>query len=121
VGAGFVADGLEKGGAVMSELRIHSETAWNIASKFSGILASETRDLAALIDDALAAERTWRPIETAPKTGEFIWLASHAFMRIGFWSQERWADMERAKAGGPCDLLFFPTHWQPLPAPPEDK
>ncbi len=20
----------------------------------------------------------------------------------------------------PCDSVFFPTHWQPLPAPPED-
>jgi hypothetical protein len=35
----------------------HSETAWNIASRYSGALASETRDLAAQIDATLAAER----------------------------------------------------------------
>lgn len=38
-------------------MRVHSDTAWNIASKFSHVLASETRDLAAHIDIALAAER----------------------------------------------------------------
>jgi hypothetical protein len=38
-------------------MKIHSDTAWDIASKFSYVLASETRDLAALVDGALAAER----------------------------------------------------------------
>lgn len=41
----------------MTGLRIHSEAAWDVASKFSHALASETRDLAAHIDIALAAER----------------------------------------------------------------
>ena len=41
----------------MTELRIHSKEAWNVASKFSHVLASSTRDLAAHIDLALAAER----------------------------------------------------------------
>lgn len=35
----------------------HSETAWKIASLYSRVLASETRDLAAHIDVAIAAER----------------------------------------------------------------
>lgn len=35
----------------------YSETAWKIASLYSAILASETRDLAAHIDVAIAAER----------------------------------------------------------------
>jgi hypothetical protein len=34
----------------------HSEAAWKIASIYSGILASETRDLAAHIDAAMKAE-----------------------------------------------------------------
>jgi len=37
-------------------MRIHSETAWNIASQFSNLLASDTRTLAAMIDDALDAK-----------------------------------------------------------------
>jgi hypothetical protein len=35
----------------------YSPTAWRIASLYSGVLASETRDLAAHIDAALARER----------------------------------------------------------------
>ena len=38
-------------------MREHSEAAWNIASLFSHALASETRDLVAHIDAAIAAER----------------------------------------------------------------
>lgn len=38
-------------------MRQHSETAWKIASLYSHVLASETRDLAAHIDVAIAAER----------------------------------------------------------------
>lgn len=39
-------------------MRVHSETAWNIAILYSGVLASETRDLAAQIDAAIAAGRS---------------------------------------------------------------
>jgi hypothetical protein len=35
-------------------MKQHSETAWNIAGRYSNLLASETRDLAAAIDAALA-------------------------------------------------------------------
>lgn len=38
-------------------MREHSTTAWDIASKYSHVLASETRDLAAWIDKAIADER----------------------------------------------------------------
>jgi hypothetical protein len=60
----------------------------------------------------------WQPIETAPKDGRFIWLGDSSGLRIGFWARERWADMARAEEGGPRDLTFAPTHWQPLPKPP---
>jgi len=38
-----------------AQLREHSKTAWGIASRYSSLLASETRDLAAAIDEALQA------------------------------------------------------------------
>lgn len=38
-------------------MKEYSKTAWGIASQYSGVLASETRDLAAQIDAALLAER----------------------------------------------------------------
>lgn len=39
------------------ELKIHSDTAWNIASQWSWTLASDTRTLAAQIDVALSEAR----------------------------------------------------------------
>lgn len=38
-------------------MKQHSEAAWKIASLYSHVLASETRDLAAQIDAALAGQR----------------------------------------------------------------
>lgn len=44
----------------MSEIRKHSPEAWEIASRYSGVLASETRDLAAEIDEELNRLRAER-------------------------------------------------------------
>jgi hypothetical protein len=79
----------------------------------------------------------WQPIETAPKDGERILLAPH--MMTGWWE---FGDNEWMVLGIPLNedhsiavdwtvqpKLFFclyakqfgiePTHWHPLPAPPE--
>ncbi len=48
-------------------MRIHSETAWNIAALYSHYLASETRDLAAHIDVALNELKDQLNIDTANK------------------------------------------------------
>lgn len=60
-------------------MREHSETAWKIASLYSTVLASETRDLAAHIDVALKAERercasvaSHRPHHSGPEIAEVI-------------------------------------------------
>lgn len=63
----------------------------------------------------------WQPIETAPKDGTeillwvpggFVWHAVMAF------SNGMWADRY---TGRPLPFLKVPTHWMPLPKPPEDK
>lgn len=41
----------------MTAMKQHSEVAWEIASRYSSVLASETRDLAAAIDKALEDSR----------------------------------------------------------------
>lgn len=72
---------------------------------------------------------TWQPIETAPKDGTPILLYKPnekrmgAYLLAGFWDVEWWAC-----AGS--KLVYFsrldqreyghPTHWQPLPEPPEE-
>ena len=51
-------------------MREHSKEAWEIASRYSHVLASETRDLAAAIDAALDGER-----EACAKMAD--WIAEH--------------------------------------------
>lgn len=58
---------------------------------------------------------TWQPIETAPKDGKRILLSSASgCMSVGEWSMDGWA----------CGfhlLWFGPTHWMPLPPPPNKE
>jgi hypothetical protein len=103
----------------MSEMRKHSETAWNIASLYSHYLASETRDLAAHIDvalDRVCSGARWQPIETAPKDGRRIWLADTKNLVTGYWSQPVGAWRTDWLVGDAGDK---PTHWMPLPDLPK--
>lgn len=81
----------------------------------------------------------WRPIETAPKDGTWILLGGTAIeaqdwfepgpegypirseygnaevpMSIARWSEKSWRDQWDDYYGPQC-----PTHWQPLPEPPQ--
>lgn len=87
-------------------------------------LAGEVMDrIADRIEETIAAwdrrRNPWQPIETAPKDGTpiyGIWLD-------GKWTggQMRWNDMwEDAWVHDTGDHICHPTHWMPLPEPPED-
>ena len=75
-----------------------------------------------LCDLALSAlDRKWRPIETAPKDGTVVfginatnreWPCSMVFRRT-FDGTKEWADV--------CGDSLTPTHYIPLPEPPEVK
>ncbi len=67
---------------------------------------------------------TWEPIETAPKDGNYILLWDEDFgLQVGFWARslQRWSQSVE-----PCTCLRLlsyldsPTHWMPLPQPPEN-
>ena len=68
-------------------------------------------------NERLKQQLAWQPIETAPKDGTRVLLWRRAIrdqptpiMADGFWCETCWV--------WPY-LLSEPTHWQPLPTPPE--
>ena len=71
----------------------------------------------------------WMPIETAPKDETVVLLYCPESwdtdgVRVGWWTdswaQGGWFDDEAAS--GPLTGLYgMPTHWQPLPSPPDSQ
>ena len=66
--------------------------------------------------NARADAATWQPIETAPKDGTYVLLYEprdddHA-IEVGFYECETWYGMDHIYS-------IYPTHWMPLPKPPE--
>lgn len=62
----------------------------------------------------------WQPIATAPKTGRdkpFLAYRKGGYWSLCYWS-ERWGDWADYWDGDPAPL-HPPTHWQPLPPPPD--
>ena len=61
---------------------------------------------------------SWRPIETAPRDGTLVLLASRqADIDVGTWSAaaEDWLTVC-------CEVVIdAPTHWLPLPPLPEEE
>lgn len=58
----------------------------------------------------------WRKIRSAPKDGTHILFWDHGEVFRGCYSieYEVWYEVNRAGHR-------YPTHWMPLPEPPEDK
>ncbi len=62
----------------------------------------------------------WQPIETAPKDGTLIIVGCPGSPHL--WDVGRWEKMKRVPdrwANSMGALPFTPTHWQPIPEPPE--
>jgi hypothetical protein len=75
--------------------------------------------------DRVIVENQWQAIETAPKDGTSIllydpvgdWTDETRTMDIGHWGLWGWGESTWLMNGG--DGWGKPTHWQPLPAPPQ--
>jgi len=75
-------------------------------------------------------EGGWQPIKTAPKDGTGIIVIDMAAKEpsagAGYWADDVWSCVDPAPGEG-IDRATIqaitwgaPTHWQPLPAPPQD-
>ena len=63
----------------------------------------------------------WQPIETAPKDGARVLLcASGGAVWMGHWIGRSGAHVINGWTRFNCvDIDWNPTHWMPLPSPPE--
>lgn len=81
-------------------------------SNAAEIIASQNAEIERL-------RASWQPIETAPKDGTAFLAIVEQFSYVCIWHRHRqcWTD------GGPAYMTIpadeQPTHWQPLPPPPE--
>ncbi len=112
-------------GEGIAYLRRNLEEALQTVSSLSATNAELRRDLhryenAHAVLTAMAQQR-WLPIESAPKDGTNVLLLNRkGNIAAGLWQQESWW-----LRGGSYPNAFFndhhgPTHWQPLPPPPEE-
>lgn len=67
----------------------------------------------------------WQPIETAPKNGTEV-LVCRAYedetvYAVAHYEGHEWRDMGDIGWGGMTGDDNQPTHWQPLPEPPEGR
>lgn len=68
----------------------------------------------------------WQPIETAPRDGTtFIATDGNEvepvyYVRYSHWSVGEYDLRYSSRQEGEESLWFNPTHWMPLPKPPED-
>lgn len=85
------------------------------------IAAASPDRIARLLDRLEAAERDarrWRPIETAPKDcGLLMWNGD--FLTVGLWNSVLAQFVDCCETHGSVDFIDQPTHWMPLPDPPD--
>jgi len=62
----------------------------------------------------------WRPIEEAPRDGTAIFGCNYEMGHRGMvsFNGHEW-EMVNGLTNMPMGIGFYPTHWQPLPTPPE--
>lgn len=63
----------------------------------------------------------WRPIETAPKTGELVLVWNGEGVRPAAWSETDGCWSDEVEHNGYDCVPIRATHWMPLPDPPRDS
>lgn len=90
-------------------------------------LVKEDEVLIKRLEEALAQIPRWQPIETAPKDGTRILVATKYGIEVAEWEERapQWGVVPAWIGMGLStyeeDRELTPTHWMPLPPPPETK
>ena len=68
---------------------------------------------------------TWQPIETAPRDGTEMLLWDGTNLGVGFRTDTAWGlvfELHNWEWGHEISFkTVYPTHWMPLPEPPEGE
>jgi hypothetical protein len=103
------------------------------ACKYDEEYAEKLREAAALLTEQSRQQEAWQPIETAPKDEDvdvLLYVPGERALSIGHWEPEAYAtpgDEDSHIPEGWWGHLLWPvdgpqpTHWMPLPAPPQPK
>ena len=73
------------------------------------------------------AQSDWQPIETAPRDGDTVLLCVQGHVTVGGWLDRAAQDIEEYEPGAWEGWWTLdadegePTHWMPLPSPPESE
>ena len=67
----------------------------------------------------------WQPIDSAPKDGTDLLVAITHSLGADEWEAIQWVDWQTDDTKWPIyqrriDIPFPPTHWMPLPPPPQE-
>ena len=77
--------------------------------------------LSALEGGGMVVGKGWQPIETAPKD-QFIllWVKEDGSRWLAKWQGGNWYGVDELGLTR-CSSTYEPTHWHPLPRPPEPR
>ncbi len=84
-----------------------------------GLAADRAGQMTVVLQSALTAagyviERDWQTMETAPRDRISMLLTRASLVPVfGWWHRGQWRH-------GPKGTPIFPTHWRPLPTPPQE-